>query len=499
MYTVLIVDDEEPVLESFSHMLAEGIEGFALAGVARNGFDAMKAIHELKPDVVFMDINMPGIDGLDTIARVHETVPDTAFVLCTAYERFDIARRAIPLGVSAYLVKPVTKRMFTETLEDVRERLGRDRPAVAPDSARSDTARALIEGAFIRDELPRPMSAGRWRELREALSLDSDRALVAFAWVDPDERAGPDPFPGVNARLARKYRFVFATHLSLGLYFVSGDADPERFVRDLRAEMDSVAGPERACWIGAGDPAQAPDFSGSYAAAHGRIRELRARSEALVRERLGIAALRQKLGFVTPPDFLARFGEWRDSLFASLSFTEAKLRLVSAVVLLLDDATGCYRAGEGDCSLPFLDPAAEAAPLETPAECARWSDAAVEGLAARAERERTANLPVPLVRALSYIASRFHEPLQLADVAEEARVSPAYLSRIFGEHLSVSFVEYLTELRVETAERLLRERALSVKEVAHAVGFQDPNYFSKAFRKRTGLSPSAYAGQDRAD
>ena len=63
-----------------------------------------------------------------------------------------------------------------------------------------------------------------------------------------------------------------------------------------------------------------------------------------------------------------------------------------------------------------------------------------------AERERTAHLPAPLSRALSYIAARFNEPLQLADVAEEARVSPAYLSRIFGEYLSVSFVEYITEL-----------------------------------------------------
>ncbi len=499
MYTVLIVDDEEPVLESFSHMLAEGVEGFSLAGVARNGFDAMKAIHELRPDVVFMDINMPGIDGLETISRVHETVPETVFALCTAYERFDLARRAIPLGVQAYLVKPVTKRMFVDTLSEIRDRLGRERRAVSAEGPRSDTAQALIERAFLRDELSRPITETRWRELRDALGLDSDRALVAFASVDAVDHGTDSPFDEVNRRLSLKYRFAFATNLKMGLYFVSGDADRGRFVRDLSAEIDAAAGREAMRWIGAGDSALAPDFSGSYAQAYSRFRQSRARSEALVRERLGIAALRQKIGFTPAPEYLERFSEWRDALFASLSFQEAKLRLVSLLVLLLDDETGYYRAGEGDGSMPFLDPPSEAAELETPEDCARWSDAAVRSIAERAERERTAHLPAPLSRALSYIAARFNEPLQLADVAEEARVSPAYLSRIFGEYLSVSFVEYITELRVETAERLLRERALSVKEVAHAVGFQDPNYFSKAFRKRTGLSPSAYAEQEHGE
>ncbi|HPX47217.1 MAG TPA: response regulator [Treponemataceae bacterium] len=69
MYRVLIVDDEEPVLESYGFILESGVDGFSLAGKARSGYEAIKLVYELKPDVVFMDINMPGIDGLDTIAN----------------------------------------------------------------------------------------------------------------------------------------------------------------------------------------------------------------------------------------------------------------------------------------------------------------------------------------------------------------------------------------------------------------------------------------------
>jgi len=64
MYRVLIVDDEEPVLDSFSFMLKEYTNDFILAGKARNGYEALKMIHEIQPDVVFMDINIPGMDGL---------------------------------------------------------------------------------------------------------------------------------------------------------------------------------------------------------------------------------------------------------------------------------------------------------------------------------------------------------------------------------------------------------------------------------------------------
>ena len=120
MYRVLIVDDEEPVLDSYAFLLESAGSDFALAGKARTGYEAIKAIHELKPDVVFMDINMPGMDGIAVIAEVHDSVPGTVFILSTAYERFDLAQRAMPLGIFSYLVKPVSKKTFLATLDSVR-------------------------------------------------------------------------------------------------------------------------------------------------------------------------------------------------------------------------------------------------------------------------------------------------------------------------------------------------------------------------------------------
>jgi two-component system response regulator YesN len=84
-------------------------------------------------------------------------------------------------------------------------------------------------------------------------------------------------------------------------------------------------------------------------------------------------------------------------------------------------------------------------------------------------------------------------------VADAAQVSAAYLSRLFSEHLKTNFVDYLTELRMEKAEKLILEGKMNIKEVAFAVGYQDPNYFSKIFKKTTGMLPTVYAAERRGN
>ncbi|HNQ97744.1 MAG TPA: response regulator [Treponemataceae bacterium] len=175
MYTVLIVDDEEPVIESYSFILEQGVDGFTLAGIARSGPEAVARINELSPDVVFMDINMPGFDGLEAISRVHECFPNTIFVLSTAYERFDIARKAIPLGVYAYLVKPVTRQLFVETLAGIKGEMEKRRASLSIGQS------ALLADRFLRETIWKAMDESSWREHRQTLHLDSDKGWCVLS------------------------------------------------------------------------------------------------------------------------------------------------------------------------------------------------------------------------------------------------------------------------------------------------------------------------------
>jgi two-component system response regulator YesN len=118
-----------------------------------------------------------------------------------------------------------------------------------------------------------------------------------------------------------------------------------------------------------------------------------------------------------------------------------------------------------------------------------WAEFNFEKLILRANLERSGNYPLPLIKALAFVGDHFTQEIHLGDAAESARVSEAHLSRLFSEHLKISFSDYLTELRISEAERLLKKPGLTVKEIAYAVGYQDPNYFSKSFKKIKGLVP----------
>ncbi len=488
MYSVLIVDDEEPVIESYSFILENGVENFRLAGTARSGSEAIARIHELKPDVVFMDINMPGLDGLEAIERVHDYFPKTVFVLSTAYERFDLALRAIPLGVFTYLVKPVTRKTFLETLEAVRVELGKRRNnRDAPDSR-------LRADRFLRDTIWKKPDRDQAVAIRESLGLEADGGFVCFVGLDSDQES---LFVAINAKLELKYRFLFTVHLNLGMYFFPCPVDKRSAEAFLERTLKECVPAGVLCIVGSGSMRPGTELQDTCTEALAELQKKRDSTDVRIRERLRIIQIRRKMGLSECEEVRALFTEYWGEVFASYGLETAKAKMAAFFSLLIDDVTGCYQS-HSDAAVPF-DPAEEIMALEDLSAWKDWSLAAFNRIYAMSRLKRTGQFPVPLVRALSFIETSFDQQIQLSDVAESAHVSTAYLSKLFSDHLCSSFVDYLTELRVAHAEQLIRENRLTVKEVAHAVGYQDPNYFSKIFRKTVGISPSMYAERSRYD
>lgn len=91
-----------------------------------------------------------------------------------------------------------------------------------------------------------------------------------------------------------------------------------------------------------------------------------------------------------------------------------------------------------------------------------------------------------------YIAQNYHRDIFLQQVAEEMHYSKAYFSKLFKQCFHKNFVTYLTEVRVEAAKGLLLDPTVNIKEVGLRVGYQDPNYFTKVFRRALGITPTEY-------
>lgn len=95
-------------------------------------------------------------------------------------------------------------------------------------------------------------------------------------------------------------------------------------------------------------------------------------------------------------------------------------------------------------------------------------------------------------KAIRYISQTFADNLTLEDVASHVHLNPAYFSTLFKQSTGSSFKEYLNMVRIEESKRLLINPEYSIIDVSMAVGFMDQSYFSKVFKKYTGLTPKQY-------
>ena len=97
-----------------------------------------------------------------------------------------------------------------------------------------------------------------------------------------------------------------------------------------------------------------------------------------------------------------------------------------------------------------------------------------------------------MTKAKTYIDENYEKELTLDSVARKIAISPYYLSKLFKDEIGENFIEYLTRLRINQAKKLLEENRFSIKEICMLVGYSDPNYFSRIFKKIEGVTPTEY-------
>ncbi len=483
MYRVLIVDDEEPVLESYSFLIDGYRQKFFVVEVARNGYDALRLIGEIRPDIVFMDINIPGMDGIEVIETIYRKVPNTVFILSTAYERFDIAKRAIPLQVFAYLVKPVSKINLLSCLDSVAVHIDSKRPKT--DAA---DAKNLALRQFLTESIWKPMEEADWIGYKNLFDFKNDLAAVLMLEGEEDlEKLATDLY----TRLDYRYQSFYILENNRIVFLIIADKQDSDAQSYVAATLDELGDKTVGLSWAMGGFHKGSSLSLSCREALDQLRLKKTSLEALRHERFRLVQIRKKIGLAQADSIVALIHLHCQEVLSSFDLEEAKAKMLLLFALVLDDIGGYYQ-GKTEAPPPLLL-SQEIPPIDNLGALQRWVHSAIDVVARLLETRQSKNLPLPLTRALEYVQIHFTQPIQLYDVAEAAQVSPAYLSRLFSEHVSGSFVDYVTELRIERAEELLRESNLSVKEIALKTGIADANYFSKVFRKATGLSPSAYA------
>lgn len=122
----------------------------------------------------------------------------------------------------------------------------------------------------------------------------------------------------------------------------------------------------------------------------------------------------------------------------------------------------------------------------------RWFVEKMAGACRNVATKREEKTSSVVEKAKQYIAGRYNKDMSLDDVSREVNISPYYFSKIFKEETGENFIEYLTSIRMEKAKTLLKDTEYSMKEICSLVGYSDPNYFSRSFKKNVGVTPTEY-------
>jgi two-component system response regulator YesN len=516
MKRILVADDERPVVDGISHIVRRDLSAeFEIAGTASSGREAVEKAVLLAPDLVLMDVRMPGLSGLDAVRELRARGSRASVILITAYERFDIAREAVELGVLDYLLKPVSKDSLARSLRSALALIERKAEAEKREiegRERAESMRGLAEAAFLQSLMLGERSAAEMEKYRSALGIPEPFGLAAAVAVVPPPGA-VDPEAEASAlyealKLSLRYKTrAIAGPLTKGLgalFFPLRDeseapaaADALRAVIEAGHEADLARG---RLALGCGSARPFAEAFASWSEALADLLGASCPGRPGLPEGLSEASFDDDAAFL---EALASASPERASLALERILFSLRGRDAPStaerhrVASLFGEAARELRR-RGALSGPAVAEAMDLSDLLSAASAtelvlasrSRFSSLAAASLAG--PRRTTA-----LDAAIARIKKDFGRPLTLDLVADELGISAARLSRLFVEGTGRGFSDFLIEYRIERAKEMLLEPEAAIKQVSVACGYPDPNYFSRLFKKVTGVTPSAFSSGTR--
>ena len=504
----LIVDDEYLIRSLVRNSVDWAALGFSIVAEAEDGEEALRLTEEFKPRLMIVDINIPFINGLDLSMRIRAEHPEICIVILTGYEDFQFARKAIKVGVVDYLLKPINPDELAKAVRSARESIldaDAEGHAALLGAERSKEAALSALLSDPTDSVADLKASYRWN-----IDLESSGIVVCLLDIDP-----PAPLAAVRSRVAlpcelfayRGGRIVLLANedkrtirlkdknyyaacesliagfgalghsVSVGVSLPAADASalPEAYSQAAQALDDS--------FYTGGSRIHLPSGEKSALADVRRLPTLPSRESMIMMLRGGNARelIQLTQGIFRETGRLRASRPYCEMLCLEiiLVVNEYLKDFELSIAELIDDGDDYYRLvgklktiGEMETRLVDL---------------IKLSGVAVETRG----RPRT---HMVVKKAKLFIEKNYaRKNTTLEQIAENAAVTPSYISTIFKKELGLSVIEYLTNIRLEAAKKIMDADPLAViVDVATRVGYSDPYYFSKCFKKRYGSAPTAY-------
>ncbi|MCI2128131.1 MAG: response regulator [Sphaerochaeta sp.] len=493
---VVILDDEVHIIRLLRALLPWEAYGLVFLGSAQNGIEGKRLVEETHPDIVFTDIKMPGLSGLELIASLSSSVPDTSFVIVSGYGQFDYAKQAITYGVEDYLLKPIDQKELSAVIAKLVGKIhSRHQTEKAINASKND--QSLLDG--IQHGAPYPISSGA-RLFLVALQTDSEEPILS---------------PDLSHAVTEKLRLILQRYPEVQGIVHVGDLDLFSLVLEegtsvsITGLLDAIAVDVlqiRQLFPSLSFTLCVTESKGNLASDH----SLLASSLPLRRDGQGnILSARQ----TDPGNPVKELSSWEgecdramDSL-DSASFRPAVEAVASRAAELNPVA--------GEALLRYAGKRLAVKAEERTGSGFDWyEDVFSQGIRLShttavmkirfvstilafidtLNAARTQAVIRPVRQALEYMQAHYRDSdMSLDTVASVVGLSAPYFSGLFKkERDGQGFQDALVQIRIDQAKELLRTTHQSIGTIANEVGYSDVKYFTKLFRKTTGVKPNEY-------
>ena len=534
MIKVFLVEDESIVREGLRDNMPWQQQGYQFVGEASDGEMALPMIRKLKPDVLFTDIKMPFMDGLALSRIVSQEFPDMKIIILSGYDDFEYARSAIRVGVEQYLLKPITKSTMTKVLSELRVKIEAQRQQSSYQDQYQDEMREYEKYSrriFFEKLFEGHMSVQEIYEEAGRLGLEMDAPCYNLIFVSLQEKRNQENRRQESREFARKQdellRFllrypehtVFRWNISTYGVLLQGEAAQ---MEEITARcMENI---KRICetselefdwYAAAGAPVERLSSLPECYSRTNHIFSYRFMmpSVHILTEDLlkGMMPEREEntIGGVdsakVDPEIIKEFlmtgrgDEIQDFAQSYLQSVQEALRsklFRDYLTLSIRFTTIAYVESLGCSQSEFLEALggdrAQEAGMGAEEIPYYLQEMLTQALLIR-DRESDNQGKKILKKALEYIEENYtQESLSLNSVAGAVNVSANYFSALFSQEMQSTFVEYVTQKRMEKAKKLLRQSEKHSGEIALEVGYKDPHYFSFVFKKTQGYTPREY-------
>lgn len=537
---VFLVEDEMVIRRGIKNSIDWEKEGYIFCGEASDGELAYPMIIKEKPDILITDIRMPFMDGLELCKLVKKELPNIKILILSGYDEFDYAKEAIRLGVTEYLLKPISSGKLLEALNGVsesirREKEDKDRVRKYMEEMRENTEHEkqkffeqMIAGNL---SMADALETGKKYEMNLSAGM-YNLLLFRFTLGKENRKSGELLGEAEYAieKLTERLEYVFEFQRGVEgwafLLMADNEEQMSERVKELSKDLEEIMKNYStiAYFGGIGQPvARLRELEESFREAE---RALAARFTMELNRIISVEDIRMAQNVDTLDDIeITSFGEIEKTRtmlekflnngaedeideFVDVYINELPEENLKSVLMrqyIIMDAyivmmSFCEKIEgiEGEMQAQSEELKNSMKTIQTLEEIKNYIRMLLKKIIGVRDTISGRRYSDIIEIAKDQIRKTYmSDEISLNTIAAEVGMSPSYFSSIFSKEMGKTFVEYLTEIRMDGAKELLMCSSMKTSEIGYEVGYKDPHYFSYIFKKTQNCTPKEFRARGK--